>query len=227
MKKALLSLLFIFSVYTSALSQELSYGLKAGINYSRGGQVTGESSGEGNWAETLPGTSKTGFQGGIFAQINFGRLFIRPEVVYTSLEREFDFPRKPALHAVEKFEVPLLAGYNIWGPVEIYAGPVYSNILNSEMILEQGDDPHVVVVQNTPINAQAGVTVWLGRFGLDLRYEHSLSAAQSQPEFDFNEGVYGVNLVDYEDATFSAIKLSLMFKIGGPGLNEGGRFPCY
>lgn len=224
MKKLLLGLLFIAGTSFSGLAQEFSYGLKAGVNYSLGGEITGESSGVGYWDGTLEGTPMFGFHGGAFLQVNFGKFFLRPEVVYTSLEREFDFPRQPSTHAVQKFDVPLLVGYNIWGPLDVYAGAVYSNILDST--LEGEEDLEQIVVQNTPINAQAGAKVEFGRFGLDVRYEHSLSTAEQQ-NLNIVNSEYGVNRAYYNDARFNQIIVSVIFKIGGPGLNERRRRACY
>ena len=40
----------------------------------------------------------------------------------------------------------------------------------------------LIVVQDTPINAQIGAKVEFGRFGLDVRYESSLSNAERSGE---------------------------------------------
>lgn len=224
MKKIILGLGIFFSLISSAYSQEFSYGLKGGVNYSMGGQITGESSGVGNWDETLEGTPAIGFHGGVFAQVNFGKFFIRPEVVYTSLELDFEFPTKTSTYSVQKFDIPLMIGYNVWGPLDVYAGPSYSNILDSSLMGNELEAP--IVVQNTPINAQAGAKVEFGRFGLDVRYEHSLSTAEVQ-DLDIVRSEYGVNRAYFDDARINQIIVSVIFKIGGPGLNERRRRACY
>ena len=119
--------------------------------------------------------------------------------------------------------------YNIYGPIDVYAGPVYSNVLDAKIYGAQGDP--LIVVQNTPINAQIGAKVEMGRFGLDIRYEHSLSNAEVQPlDFDnslFGGSMGGANSATFEDTRLNQIIVGLIFKIGGPGLNERRRRACY
>lgn len=224
MKNILIGFLFFLGFTTSTYSQVFSYGLKGGINYSMGGQITGENSGAGYWDETIQGTPAIGYHGGAFVQVNFGNFFIRPEVAYVSLELDFDFPKKTSTYAVQKFSVPLMIGYNVWGPLDIYAGPAYSNILESTLMGNESEGP--IVAQNTPINAQAGAKVEFGRFGIDVRYEHSLSTAEVQ-NVDIINDEYGVNRAYFEDARINQIIVSVIFKLGGPGLNEGRGRACY
>ncbi len=227
MKKYLLGLFFTIAAITSGYSQTFSYGLKGGINYSMGGEINGLDNGAGDWTGTSEGQGELGFHGGVFAQINFGKFFIRPEVVYTSLESTFEFPTQPSIYSVNKFDIPLLVGYNIWGPVDVYAGPVYSNILESTLEGDEVTSP--IVVQNTPINAQIGAKVEFGRFGLDVRYERNLSSPEFQRRDLVENGSagYGANAVDFSDARLHQLIVGVIFKIGGPGLNERRRRACY
>lgn len=228
MKNYLLGLLFIFAATFAASSQTFSYGLKGGINYSMGGEITGkESPPNGDWAETIEGEGEIGYHGGLFVQVNFGKIFIRPEVVYTSIESTFQFPNRPSIYSVEKLDIPLLVGYNIWGPVDVFAGPVYSNILESS--LEGDQETASIVVQETPINAQIGAKVEFGRFGFDIRYERNLSSPEDQQRDMVENGPdgYGANVINFDDARLHQIIVGVIFKIGGPGLNERRRRACY
>lgn len=224
MKKIVLSLCLVFGVISFSFSQELSYGLKGGINYAMGGQITGISSGGLYTDDTFEASGQIGFHGGAFLQVNFGNFFVRPEVVYSSLETQFDFPNSPSTYSVETFTVPLLVGYNIFGPLDLYAGPVYSNILNASLMGNEAEGE--IVVQNTPINGQVGAKVEFGRFGIDVRYEHSLSTADPYP-IDIVNSDYGVNRATFDDTRLNQIIVSVIFKIGGPGLNVRRSRPCY
>lgn len=62
-------------------------------------------------------------------RVGLWQVFIRPEVVYSALESRFDFPNRPAIYAVDELSVPFLVGYNVWGPLDIYAGPAYKKLL--------------------------------------------------------------------------------------------------
>ncbi len=174
-------------------AQEYSFGIKGGANYAMGGEIVGNSSGGNYFAGTVTPESEIGFHGGVFFQLKFGKFFVRPEAMYNTIETTFDFPEQPSAYAVEKLSIPLLFGYNVWGPVDIYAGPAYQNIMSSTL---EGTEPpnETIVAQNTPLAAQAGVKFNFGRFELDLRYDHSLSTAESQ-ELDIVNSDYGINRV--------------------------------
>ena len=233
MKNYLLGLLFFISFVYSGISQTtFEYGLKGGINYSMGGEIQGNNSTLDYWDGIAEGEGGIGYHGGIFGQVNFGKFFIRPEVVYSSLSNDFDIPlrEESTEYTVQTFTIPLLLGYNIYGPLDIYAGPVYSNVIDANIYGIEGDP--LIVVQNTPINAQIGAKVEFGRFGLDVRYEHSLSSEERQ-EIDFDNSLFGgnnggANKAWINDARLNQIIVSVIFKIGGPGLNEGRRRrACY
>lgn len=224
MKNILFGILCIFGGIFSGFSQELSYGLKGGINYTMGGQITGNSSNGIYYDGTVEGSGQIGFHGGAFLQVNFGKFFVRPEIVYTTIKSEFEFPEDASTYAVEKFDIPLLLGYNVYGPVDVFAGPVYSNILSSTLEGNESEEP--IVVQNSPINFQAGVKVEFGRFGVDVRYEHTLSSAEVQ-QLDILNSEYGINRATFDDARLNQIIVGVIFKLGGPGLNERRRRACY
>ena len=224
MKNSFFALIFIFGGISLGFSQELSYGLKGGINYTMGGQITGIDSGGGQFSGTVEGSGEVGFHGGAFLQVNFGNFFVRPEVVYTSIESTFDFPIQPAAYSVEKFDIPFLLGYNVYGPVDVFAGPVYSNILNSR--LEGEEVLNTIVVQNSPINFQVGAKVEFGRFGIDIRYERTLSQAEPQG-LDIINAEYGINRATFDDSRLNQIIVGVILKLGGPGLNQRRRRACY
>ena len=208
------------------------YGLKGGISYSMGGEIQGNDSTLNYWDGIAEGEGAIGFHGGVFGQINFGKFFVRPEVVYSSLTQKFDIPlrEEKTNYSVQTFTIPVLLGYNVYGPLDLYAGPVFSNILDSSIYGAEGDP--VIGVQNKRVNIQAGAKVEFGRFGLDVRYEHSLSNAQVQ-ELDFDNTLFGgksggANKAWFNDARLNQVIVSLIFKIGGPDLNNGRRRrPCY
>lgn len=231
MKKIILCFFLICGIVSTSSAQEITYafGLKGGINYTMGGQITGESSGVGYWDETAEAQGKIGYHGGAFFQLNLGRFFARPELVYTAIETEYEFPEENSIHSVQKFDIPFLIGYNIYGPIDVYAGPLYSNILDSNIMADDNGDPINVVVQNSPINFQAGAKLEFRRFGIDFRYERTLSPAEPHG-LDFRNSTYGVNRATFDDPRINQVIVSVTFKLGGSGLNEGGgrrRGACY
>lgn len=227
MNKYFLPALFVLFFSITAQAQEYSFGIKGGPNYAMGGEIVANSSGGVYDDGTYHPESNIGFHGGVFFQLKFGKFFVRPEAMFNTVSTEFDFPTRPSQYAVEKLSIPLLFGYNVWGPIDIYAGPAYQNIMNSSL---EGTEPanQVIVAQNTPLAAQAGVKFNFGRFELDLRYDRTMATGETQP-LDIVNSEYGVNRAEFTDTRLNQILLSIGFKIGdseaAPRRRRGGG--CY
>jgi hypothetical protein len=218
-------LLIFLSVlcFSAAQAQEYSFGVKGGANYATtAGTVTGSSSNQGFFDGTVEAESKIGFHAGVFFELRFGKFFVRPEVMYNTIETEFSFPSQPSIYKVEKLSIPFLFGYNVWGPIDVYAGPVYQNILSATL---EGTEPvnRTIVVQNTPLAAQIGAKASLGRFELGIRYDRSMASEESDTSLDFNNGQYGINRSRVNDLRHHQVLVSLSFKIGDSKSNTGRR----
>ena len=216
---ALLISLTSFS-FSQMNAQQFQVGLKAGINKTSGGEITGIDSGVPTdyTSDTFNAVGEIGFHGGGWVQVNFGKFFVRPELVYSKLESRFDFPQGPSLYEVEEFSVPFLIGYNVYGPLDIYGGVAYKNIISSTIEkLEPITDPPEVVVQNTPLSAQVGVKAQFGFIGVDVRYDYSLSSAEpvvvdfQSDNADFD--IPTVNRATINDARLNQIIVSLTLKL--------------
>ncbi|MDT0686070.1 outer membrane beta-barrel protein [Autumnicola psychrophila] len=235
MNKFFLPLLFCLFFFSFSQAQEFSFGIKGGLNYAMGGEIQGKSSTVNGNAEYSTGTftpdSNIGFHGGAFIEMRFGKFLVRPEAIYSSIETEFSLVNSTSIYSVEQLTIPLLVGYNIYGPIDVYAGPAYNNIIDAT--LEKTKD--AIVVQNSPLAAQLGIKAGIGRFELDLRYSRSLSSAEAQPiDIDNDNTVTngvnqmdGVNLATF-DGTLHHVLLSLSFKLfdssASPRRRSGG---CY
>lgn len=221
MNKTFFLLALSLFCFSTSFGQEYSFGLKGGANYVSGGQITGISSGAGFFDGTVTADSKIGFHGGAFFQITFGKFFVRPEVIYSIMETEFQFPTQPSTYSVDKISVPLLIGYNVWGPIDIYAGPAYQNILDSSL---EGTQPAdlVIISQNTPLAAQVGIKAGFGRFEIDLRYDRTL-ASEEPFDIDIINSEYGINRATFDDTRLNQFLVSLSFKIFDSEANPGRR----
>ncbi len=226
MNKTFYLLLIGFFCFSISQAQEFSFGVKGGLNYVSGGQITGNSSNGLYFDGVVEAESQIGFHGGAFFEIRFGKFLLRPEFIYSAMETEFPFPSAPSIYSVNKISVPLLFGYNVWGPIDIYAGPAYQNILDSSL---EGTEPpdQVIIAQNTPLAAQAGIKAQLGRFEIDVRYDRSL-ASEEPVSLDIVNSDYGINRATFDDTRLNQILVSLSFKIfdssADPGRRKGG---CY
>ena len=216
---ALLISLTSFS-FSQMNAQRFQVGLKGGINKTSGGEITGIDSGVPTdySSETFNAEGEIGFHGGGWVQVNFGKFFVRPEMVYSKLESRFDFPQGPTLYEIEELSVPFLVGYNIYGPLDLYGGIAYKNIVSSTIErIEPINDPPEVVVQNTPFSAQVGVKAQFGFIGVDVRYDYALSSAEPY-EVDFqsdnaNFDIPTVNRARIDDARLNQLIVSLTLKL--------------
>ena len=226
MNKSLSFLITALLFATSLTAQDFSFGIKGGPSYSSGGTITGNSSNGLYFDGVVEAESEITFHAGAFFEVRFGKFLLRPEFIYSTMETEFPFPTAPSIYAVDKISVPLLVGYNIWGPIDIYAGPAYQNILDSS--LEGTEPPDLeIVAQNSPLSGQIGIKGSFGRFEIDLRYDRSLSSEENQ-EIDIVNADYGINRATFNDTRLNQIMLSIGFKIfdssANPGRRKGG---CY
>ncbi|MEG9329040.1 outer membrane beta-barrel protein [Salinimicrobium catena] len=236
MKLYLTSLLILMGI-TLGNAQNFTYGLKAGTNFTNGGQIKGHPHYEINnngikekvyWDGISQGQSKTGFHGGAYCEIDFKDFFLRPELVYTSIKSEFTFPNRSSIYSLQRLDVPLLLGYNAAHFLGFYAGPVYSPYLSnsfsykeSTIIKENGEDVYyegnTLNKPDLPVNLQLGIKSQFSGIGIDLRYEHSLSKSDPEKIDIFNQDVgrdvNGVNVATVEDAALSQIILSLTYDI--------------
>ena len=230
MNKLVGIILIAFFSVTAIQAQEFKFGVKGGLNKTFGGQVTGIASSSIYTGDTFNAEGEIGFHGGIWTQLSFGRFFIRPEVVYSKLESRFDFPTRPAIYNVDELSVPFLVGFNVWGPLDIYAGPAYKKIIDARLEgTEPLDNPPLIVVQNFPLSAQVGAKVEFGSFGLDVRYDHSLASEEEQG-IDIVNSTYGINRATFDDARLHQVILSLTIKLfdsenAGKRRRKGGS--CY
>ncbi|MDT0677673.1 outer membrane beta-barrel protein [Autumnicola musiva] len=193
-------LLFLIPVFPLC-AQEYSFGLKAGLGYTinqKAAEVDGS-------AGSFSADSKIGFLGGAFLEVGFGKFFVRPEVFYSHAEGEFAFPDLPSTYSVDKISIPLLLGYNIYGPVDIFAGPAYQEFLQVD--LENTASP--VEVQQRNFATQLGVKLVLNRLEIDLRYDFTLDSKRNQL-IDVGE------LMDeayFDDGRLNQIMLSIGYRI--------------
>ena len=219
--------LILLFITTSTFSQEFTYsvGIKGGINYSLGGYIE-ESGGSG---QQFDAESQIGYQGGVFAQGNFGKLFLRPEITYSALKTEYDLHGSATQHEVTKIDIPLLLGYNVIGLLDLYAGPVYSNIRTSDITTNSTGGTHRVAVQGTPgVNLQAGLKVTFGRFEVDLRYERTLTSSNDLgTNVEFDPAHYSILNASVEEPMMNKLILSVGFKVLGNDFERNRRGWCY
>ena len=227
--KLYLTTILILTGITLGNAQNFTYGLKAGTNFTSGGQIRGSSHTDQDtnekvyWTGTSQAQSQMGYHGGGFVEVDFGNFFLRPEVVYTTLKTEFKFPAKNSVLTVNKLDLPILLGYNLKNLAGFYAGPVYSPLFRSSL----EDKQYTWINENQkiendelkspeiPVNLQLGFKSELMGVGIDLRYEHNLSSSQPEKIDMINsigETLQGhVNKATLNETNFNQLILSLSY----------------
>lgn len=215
MKKPLILVLLLF-ICAFINAQEFTLGLKGGLNHytigdinSRGGSLPIKPP-----DELFTHNKDIGTQFGVYVNVEFGKLFIRPELNFVSSKNNYEFPNKTSIWKTSKIDIPILIGYEIFDPITIYAGPGF-NIFNDTTLdgvqvtsfSDGGPD-----LEKTTININFGVMLRFGRYGIDLRYEYGLGETKEEL-LDIIRSEYGVNLADLRAYQPNVLSLSLTIDV--------------
>ncbi len=162
MKKTLFIAVFALIGISASAQNDSGFGITGGLNYN----------GNGDYIESATDVANSpdrsiGYHAGVFGKIKVGRLFVRPELVYTQTKSDYD----GSSFDMSKLDAPVLVGLKIIGPLNIFVGPSFQYILNSEF-----DGIGINEIENDfSVGAQFGVGVNLGKLGIDIRYERGFS----------------------------------------------------
>lgn len=176
MKNLFLSVLLL-STFAGFSQSDSGFGLKAGLNYNSNGDLIAEFSDAGEDIITENSDSKVGYHVGVFGKLDFPKIYLRPELVYTKTKSEYS----GADFDMSKLDLPVLLGYKIIGPLSIFAGPSFQYILDTK--LEDADIEDIK--SDFSVGLNIGAAVSLGNFGLDVRYERGFS--KNEAEFIHDE----------------------------------------
>jgi len=167
----LFSIVFLTTLfYTNAQS---GIGIKAGFSYNTNGEFVNE---VGTILDNK-GSGKSGFNVGFYGKLDLGPIYVRPEIVYTKTTSEYVLNSEMADFNMSKIDVPVLVGFKVIGPVNIFAGPSFQYILDNDM----NGLTFVAIEKNYSIGLNVGVSVELGSLGIDVRYERGFN--QNEAEF--------------------------------------------
>lgn len=161
-----------------AFSQsESGFGLKAGLNYNSNGDLIAESLAAAD--DIKEGAdSKVGFHIGAFAKLDFPKIYLRPELVFTKTKSDYD----GADFDMSKLDLPVLLGYKIIGPLSVFAGPSFQYILNSD--LDLANIQYSDVKNDFTVGLNVGLAAHIGNLGFDIRYERGFS--KNEADFIIN-----------------------------------------
>jgi len=170
MKKTLLVVVCAFMSVAAFAQKDAGFGIKAGLNYNKNGDLIGAvGDAAANIIEGSDG--KVGFHVGVFGKLDLATFYLKPELVYTKTQSSYDLNGTTTNYDISKIDLPVLLGYNVVGPVSVFAGPTFQYILNNDLETTTIDD----VNNQFTLGLNLGVGVNLGNIGVDVRYERGFT----------------------------------------------------
>jgi len=217
MKKAPLFLVISLLMCSLIYSQEIKIGVKGGFNLNQIGELYhyGNDSGLGinvtpNEDTVYSGEHDIGTQLGIFVMINFDRFYLRPELNFVSLKNAYALANNTVDWTANKIDIPILFGYEIYKPISVYAGPIFSSISNLK--LEGLDYGTIISYNKSSIGFGAGILMEFDILGIDVRYQYAFTEEKTQ-RIDMNRSSSGTNIADLKSYNPSQIMVSIHINI--------------
>ena len=203
MKKTFLVVAFAL-IGSAALAQSGSgFGVKAGLSYNKNGDLI-SSVGDGGQDIVEGASGKAGYHFGFWGKLDFPKIYLRPELVYSKTKSSYDIDGDSQDYDVSKLDMPVLVGYKLIGPLHIFAGPAFQYTLKNDLEGLTVED----VENDFTVGLNAGVGVNLGNLGLDVRYERGFSENEAE--------IIGDNITDVSgrvDSRPSQIIFALSLKL--------------
>jgi len=188
MKKIIFSIATLFAIGFNAHSQEIKYGIKAGLNIA-------------DWGSDAENTNvRAGFNAGVLAEIRFGNFALQPEIVYSQQGSKVEYNfysgsiydgKVEYTSKLDYINIPIAVKYYIIEGLSIQAGPQIGFLVSAK---EKGE----TIVDGRAVSAEADAKdlyekvdlALFGGIGYDLpvgvffqvRYNAGLSNVNKDPE---------------------------------------------
>ena len=178
MKKS--ALIFILLLNTSAYSQG-NLGINFGLNDDSFGSIENIQ----NTIDTyeLDLKNVTGFQFGVFTEIDLITFYVRPEINFVfsksnqgSALLSGNISEDILKHnfKTSEIQVPVIFGYNILGPISLFGGPSFKyNLKTSSDVFDLED-----IKDKYKLSLLLGSRIKIKSIGIDLRYERGLNSGE-------------------------------------------------
>lgn len=172
MKKYIL-LFSVFAIFSAALRAQIQFS---------GGVIAGFSMGSVKvknldvaFERAIEGQNIYGYEAGLFLKLKISPIYIRPMALYAFRSGEVTYRtandgNQTTTFSTHKIEIPVMVGFNIIGPLNIEAGPVYHYLLS---VTEHYSSADISLGRNG-LGYRAGAVVELGPLLLGLNYQGAL-----------------------------------------------------
>ncbi|MDA3952594.1 MAG: porin family protein [Bacteroidales bacterium] len=183
MKRIILIALLVIP-FTMVSNAQIKFGLKAGITSTSitvDDLIVVDDTGLNNLL-VKGANSKVGIQGGVMARITILKLYVQPELLFTSTGGEVEvteYTTGDPITTIEdqqfnKIDIPIMLGYKI-GPLRLQAGPIASIVVSNKSILEDYSN-YEEEFNGATWGYQVGLGLDVGKkLTIDVKYEGSLS----------------------------------------------------
>ncbi len=178
MKKLIVAVITVF-IGTTAFSQEIDLGIKAGANFA-------------NISDVEDPSSKTGFQAGIFAGIKFtDKVGIQADLLYSQQGAKFDFGEFDLTYV----NVPVVLKYYIVQGLNIQAGPQFGFIVDDNIKTVFNNIETDVNAEKTDVSGVVGAGYDFP-FGIrfDARYNFGFTDVSKEVDGKNKNNVFSVAL---------------------------------
>lgn len=186
MKRIFLIALLIIP-FTMVSNAQIKFGIKAGItstSIKADDVYTIDDASDIEQLKIKGKNAKIGFQGGLMSRITIIKLYVQPELLFTSTSGEVEITEVSestgaAVSTIkeQKFnqiDIPIMVGYKI-GPARIQGGPIATIVLNSTSALKDYNN-YEEEFNGATWGYQVGLGLDLGKkITIDAKYEGNLS----------------------------------------------------
>ena len=173
----------IFLFFTTSLLAQGNLGVNFGLNDDNFGSIENIKNKIDNY--DLDVKNSTGFQFGVFTEIDLITFYVRPELNLifsksqnaTALEGDSSLNQSISIaeHSYKStdIQVPIIFGYKILGPISIFAGPSFKYSLSNSSNFDLED-----IKDKYRLSLLLGTRVKIKSIGIDLRYERGLNSGE-------------------------------------------------
>ena len=174
----------LFFLFTSSVLAQGNIGVNFGLNDDNFGSIENIKTKVDDYSLDLK--NSTGFQLGLFTEIDLITFYIRPEInlifskskngtAFTSLGNSDSILNESiniAEHTYKStdIQVPIIFGYKVLGPVSLFAGPTFKYNLSNSSNFDLED-----IKDKYNLSILLGTRVKVRSFSLGLRYERGLN----------------------------------------------------
>ena len=172
MTKKSFTLLIILVTTVISMNAQSSWGVKGSLLFNSNGDLIKDASG----IIEDEGKGETGYNIGVYAKVDLGPIYLRPELVYSQASSEYTIDGNSESFKMSSIDLPVLVGIRIIGPLNLVAGPAFKFITSNEFKGYEYDQSD----KDITVGLNIGVSANIGRFGFDVIYDRGINSNEAE-----------------------------------------------